>query len=239
MEPNITTVGFAPTKAFLRQLQDKLFRFTDILPYDSSIAVRIEKRTEKYEFSVAIHFVGGKMEATSHGQSLKKATMHALDTIYKQVCRWHTERFKGEPRLEQPKQRTPTVLIIDDDPASVRFLDFCLRKNGCRTKSVSNGPSAVEEIAAHDYDLIFLDWNMPGMNGGETLLSAQNLISYDDELNRRYSKLRLPVITFSGKPKKDISVPQCRHFRFIDHWDKATPLHQLLSQASDVLFRFV
>jgi CheY-like chemotaxis protein len=121
---------------------------------------------------------------------------------------------------------------------STQFLDHCLKKSGCQTHFVENGHAAVGEIASNKYDLIFLDWNMPGMNGSETLLSAQNLIAYDHQLNSQLINSRIPVITYSSEARKDIRLPQCDHFRFVYHWDKSTPFHQLMHQASDVLFRF-
>jgi CheY-like chemotaxis protein/ribosome-associated translation inhibitor RaiA len=242
---NIKTAGFTLEPALKASLDHRLFRLSDICPYDSSLNVTIEKKAVQYEFSIVLHFVGGRMEVESHGTDLEKATNKALDKLYERICQWHTERFEtpeSEPVAvaapRPPETGGPSVLIVDDDPLSTQFLDHCLKKSGCQTHFVSNGHAAVDEIASNKYDLIFLDWNMPGMNGSETLLSAQNLISYDRKLNSQLSHSRIPVITYSGEARKDIRLPQCDHFRFVDHWDKSTPFHQLMHQASDVLFRF-
>ena len=245
MDPNIKFIGFAPKPEFIASLQDKLYHLSDICPYDSSLNVTIVKKTIQFEFSIVLHFVGGRMEADSFGTNLDRVKAKALDKLYDRICQWHTERFNSEASSAlaarpQPgsTERAPSVLIVDDDLLSTQFLDHCLKKSGCETHIVDNGHAAIEQIATQKYDLIFLDWNMPGMNGSETLLSAENLIAYDRMLNTRYTNMRLPVITYSGEARKNIHLPECHHFRFVDHWDKSTPLHQLLHQASDVLFRF-
>jgi CheY-like chemotaxis protein len=237
MEPSIQTIGFEPTVDVQTELNERLFRLAGISPYDASFKVVITRVINKYEFSIVLRFVNGKMQAESHGTDLSKVMGRALDRIYKQICEWHTNRFKSES-TGISANKPPHVLIIDDDPTSTEFLDFCLRKSGCTTTTVNNGHAAVNQIATQKYDLIFLDWNMPEMNGGETLLSAQNLIAHNSGLTDQFTGLRTPVITYSGESRKDISLPQCDHFRFVDHWDKSTPFHQLLNQASDVLFRF-
>jgi hypothetical protein len=33
-------------------------------------------------------------------------------------------------------------------------------------------------------------------------------------------------------------MPDCPHFPFLEHWNKTTPIAQLISQASHVLFKF-
>lgn len=228
--------GFDPGKEYLDDLYERLSRFSELCPYDSALNVMVEKKDAQFAFHITLHFVGGCMESESYGLSLEKVTKKGLDKLYDQICAWHTRRFEEDETV--PSANAPRVLIVDDDPLSTEFLSRCLKNSGCKTNFVDNGLAAIEEIATSNYDLIFLDWNMPGMNGRETLLSAQNRLSYDGKLDRKYANLRLPVITYSGQSRKDIQLPECRHFRFVDHWDKSTPFHQLMSQASDVLFRF-
>jgi CheY-like chemotaxis protein len=242
MDPVIKIRGFDPEPQFIASLHERLERISELCPYDSSLILTIAKMTVQYEFSIVLHFVGGRMDAESLGPSLDKVTIKTFDKLYARICQWHTERFDSESHSPTSQAASrgskPTVLIVDDDPISTQFLDHCLKRSGCQTHSVDNGHAAIEAIASNSYDLVFLDWNMPGMNGSETLLSAENLISYDHSLNSRFAQQKMPVITYSGEPRNNIRLPECHHFRFVDHWDKSTPFHQLLNQASDVLFRF-
>lgn len=151
MEPNITVVGFEPTPDISALLKDKLFRLTNISPYDSSFVVNITKQAKQFEMSIIVRFVTGTMQAMSRGKSLEITMNKTMDHIYKQIYQWHTDRFKQDPHatIRAKPVKPPRVLIVDDDPVSIQFLDQCLRKSGCLTTSVSNGQAAVEKIASH------------------------------------------------------------------------------------------
>ncbi len=64
----------------------------------------------------------------------------------------------------QPKE---TILIVDDTPANLHFLDELLTKKGYRTRLAPNGGRALSSIRAAVPDLVLLDIMMPGMDGYE------------------------------------------------------------------------
>ena len=66
-----------------------------------------------------------------------------------------------------------SVLIVDDDPVEAEHAKSVLDDVGIRADSCSNGHEALERLReAHGkrrpYNLILMDWNMPGMDGLET-----------------------------------------------------------------------
>lgn len=63
------------------------------------------------------------------------------------------------------------VLIVDDEPLARRGVRVCLRRAGdvVVIGEADSGPAALEQIRALAPDLIFLDVQMPGMNGFELL----------------------------------------------------------------------
>jgi len=63
------------------------------------------------------------------------------------------------------------VLIVDDDLALLRALPEALRLqlSGVPVETVDSAASALERIAARDYDAIVTDIKMPGMNGLDLL----------------------------------------------------------------------
>ena len=65
----------------------------------------------------------------------------------------------------------PTVLIADDDPVSLRFLQTALENLGCEAIIAASGSVAMEAVAANAVDLLMLDLNMPDI-GGTALLHA-------------------------------------------------------------------
>lgn len=57
------------------------------------------------------------------------------------------------------------ILIVDDDPAVVDFLNEIFTDNGFATEKAYNGAMALEKIAAFTPDLITLDMDMPEKAG--------------------------------------------------------------------------
>lgn len=60
-----------------------------------------------------------------------------------------------------------TILIVDDTPANLRFLDELLTEKGYRTRLAPNGGRALSSIRTAVPDLILLDIVMPGIDGYE------------------------------------------------------------------------
>ena len=81
------------------------------------------------------------------------------------------------PGLVVPVQIVPqtlTALVVDDNPVACDLSVAMLRGEGVQVDCARNGPEAVQII--HDritagipaYQVVFLDWKMPGMDGWET-----------------------------------------------------------------------
>ncbi|MGI8549659.1 MAG: response regulator transcription factor [Dehalococcoidia bacterium] len=66
-----------------------------------------------------------------------------------------------------PAFPTQSILIVDDDPAIVGFLELALIDEGYEVRSATNGLDALQVVAEMVPDLILLDMNMPIMNGWE------------------------------------------------------------------------
>lgn len=60
------------------------------------------------------------------------------------------------------------ILIVDDEPFNVDYLEQELEDLGYETASAGNGRQALEQVAADPPDLILLDVMMPVMDGFET-----------------------------------------------------------------------
>jgi CheY-like chemotaxis protein len=60
---------------------------------------------------------------------------------------------------------TGRVLVAEDSPANQKLIDLNLKRLGIEPKIVENGQLAVEAVDKEDYDLIFMDMQMPVMNG--------------------------------------------------------------------------
>lgn len=77
------------------------------------------------------------------------------------------------------------VLIVDDEPDILEFLDYNLTRNGFVTVQASSGKEAIAVADREVPDLILLDIMMPGMDGVETCYEL-----------RKNEKLRETLIAF-------------------------------------------
>jgi CheY-like chemotaxis protein len=60
------------------------------------------------------------------------------------------------------------VLAVDDDPETLEYFLEILTRLGVTCDTTGGGEDALAAIAKNgDYDIYFLDWNMPDMNGAE------------------------------------------------------------------------
>jgi CheY-like chemotaxis protein len=67
------------------------------------------------------------------------------------------------------------LLAVDDDPISQRAIAFAVKKVFPAPDIVPTGEAAVSLAARNSYDLIFLDLELPGMNGFEVCTRIHQL----------------------------------------------------------------
>ncbi len=67
------------------------------------------------------------------------------------------------------------VLIIDDDEAVRKSFDLALEDSGHQIDTAESGERGIDMQKKEGYDLIFLDLNMPGLNGIETSRKLRKL----------------------------------------------------------------
>lgn len=59
----------------------------------------------------------------------------------------------------------PKILVVDDEPFNVDYLEQELEERGYQTLSAVNGRQAVEQVLANNPDLVLLDIMMPILDG--------------------------------------------------------------------------
>ena len=70
------------------------------------------------------------------------------------------------PAPHQPRQ--PRVLCVDDQPANLQLLEAFLSDIGATTLLAGSGEEALELLTEQSVDLIFMDVQMPGLDGRQT-----------------------------------------------------------------------
>jgi len=61
------------------------------------------------------------------------------------------------------------IFIVDDDEGLIHFLSRLLEKQGYSVDSAHDGAEALKRVAREHFDLILLDYKMPGLSGLDTL----------------------------------------------------------------------
>ncbi|MBA3994337.1 MAG: DNA-binding response regulator [Cyanobacteria bacterium DS2.3.42] len=79
------------------------------------------------------------------------------------------------------------ILVVEDDPALQKQLEEFMRFEKHTVEAVGDGADAAHRLLISKYDLVILDWNLPGMTGPEVLKSM------------RGSGCATPVLMLTGK----------------------------------------
>lgn len=105
--------------------------------------------------------------------------------------RVHRDALEAWLRPEFP-HRTPCILAVDDEEAIGRLFQGTLGDGEYQVVLAHNGEEALKAMEGSDFDLIFLDLRMPGMNGVETFRRIREVDS------------RVPVVIITGYPDSDL-----------------------------------
>jgi CheY-like chemotaxis protein len=71
--------------------------------------------------------------------------------------------------------RDARVLVVDDNPVNLAVAEGLLNRYGITVDTVYGGEEALETIKQAEYDIIFMDHMMPGMDGLETAQAIRAL----------------------------------------------------------------
>jgi DNA-binding response OmpR family regulator len=71
-----------------------------------------------------------------------------------------------------------TILIVDDEDRLRLSLSLILQKENYRVETVANAEDALDCLKSHEYDLMFLDLNLPGMSGIDLLVEVHRQVPH-------------------------------------------------------------
>ncbi len=84
------------------------------------------------------------------------------------------------------------ILVIEDDPASLRLVKYTLQHEGYQVLTATNGLAGIRKAQNEEPDLIVLDVMLPGMDGFE--------ICY--RLRAEPQTAQLPILMLSAKARE-------------------------------------
>lgn len=135
-----------------------------------------------------------------------------------------------EPREEPPERAlcpasselTPAakILVIDDNELNLNLMSINLEMLGCNVRVVDSGAEGISAIKHNSYDLVFMDCQMPDMDGFDTTSRIR-------ELERSSSSpTRLPIIALTGNAIKG-DREKCLEAGMDDYLSKPFRQHEL------------
>ncbi len=97
-----------------------------------------------------------------------------------------TNLFKGK-----------SVLLAEDNPVGKKINTHLLRRMGFKVKHVENGQEILEELDKNHFDLVFLDINMPILNGFEAAKIIREGVKF-----KKFNNTNIPIIAITAdKPE--------------------------------------
>jgi two-component system, NtrC family, response regulator AtoC len=91
------------------------------------------------------------------------------------------------------------ILLIDDDEGLNHFLGRFFKRKGYSVTVCSDGHSALETLYDQPFDLILLDYKMPGLNGLDVLKSIKK------------TEVKTPVILMTAYSNTDTTIEAMKH----------------------------
>lgn len=105
---------------------------------------------------------------------------------------------RSGPRVREPLR----VLVVDDDPSIRLILRIWIEAEGHLADIAENGGSAMRLITKNTYDLVFLDVQMPDLNGAQVLGRLQEYLE------------RPPVVLITGYTESPL-LEQALHYEVL------------------------
>ncbi len=116
---------------------------------------------------------------------------------------------------EQLDRKYPLrILVAEDNEINLKIVITLLSKMGYKVQSVINGQEAVEKIKMMDFDIVFMDIQMPVMNGLEATMKIKK------ELPEEKQPLIIALTSNAGVKDKE----GCFNVGMVDHISKPVSL---------------
>jgi CheY-like chemotaxis protein/PAS domain-containing protein/HPt (histidine-containing phosphotransfer) domain-containing protein len=117
------------------------------------------------------------------------------------------------------RKLTNTVLVVDDIPVNQKLLSLQLSRLGFDVEVASNGKEAVDAVVKKDFDIVFMDLDMPIMDGPKATAAIRNI----EAVTLKY----VPIVAMTSY-KRDVDRQRCLTAGMDDYLTKGANRKQLL-----------
>ena len=122
------------------------------------------------------------------------------------------------------------ILLIDDDRELTQLLKHRIGATLENTQVlITHDPyEAMNAMTEKAFDLILLDWNLPGLDGAQTLQKADQVFQFEPDVPRSWDSKPTPVVVLSGQLRSDCKVLKTKHFKYVGHINKKNKLNHIV-----------
>jgi two-component system, sensor histidine kinase and response regulator len=128
----------------------------------------------------------------------------------------------GADRIEQPQQHCLKILVVDDDDLNRRMMRLILVRDGHDVQVVANGVEALAAVKEQKFDVVFMDLQMPIMDGFE---ASQRIREWENGNLHTY----IVALTASYMPEEGQRLFEAGIDNYIAKPFEVEHIHKLLS----------
>ncbi|MCH7398423.1 response regulator [Belliella sp. DSM 107340] len=138
-----------------------------------------------------IELMGGELRIESEENKGSVFSFNVFGKIYIQeekVLGYNSAVEESFVWEKMQKKYPLRILLVEDNETNLKFMQMLMKELGYKITLAKNGLEAIDTVANHDFDLIFMDIQMPKLNGLEATKIIRNL----------ENKLYIPIIGLSA-----------------------------------------
>ena len=98
--------------------------------------------------------------------------------------------LENEKKREQNKFQNVRVLVVEDMPVNRMLMKKTLEKYGCNIDFAEDGQIAVDKMQNESFDIVFMDCQMPNMDGFEATAHIR--------INEAKSGIKTPIVALTA-----------------------------------------
>jgi len=152
---------------------------------------QVDQSTTRRFAGTGLGLAISKQLAEMMGGSIDVESKQGRGSTFTLVARFGAVTRRAAARRALPQVRGLEVLLVDDNPSALQVYAEMLESIQLKPTTVDSATRALERLRGHRYDLVLMDWKMPGMDG---LRAAREIRS-----DPRYAKLPIVLMTAYGR----------------------------------------
>jgi CheY-like chemotaxis protein len=132
------------------------------------------------------------------------------------------------------------VLIVDDDREIVDLLRTMLQTDeNVKIFTAQDPYEAMATMTNQVFDMIILDWNLPNLNGLQTLIETEREFKSDPNIPLEWDNKKVRVIVFSGNERSECKTSNTKHFRYSGYVHKGKNIESIVSDFKEYIQKTV